>query len=210
MCGRFNVIDDPITQSIMELLGIKFEVTTNDNVCPSELVSTLSLSNGKITQINSNWGIKPDWANKLLINAQSETVAQKKTFKQAFLSHRCLIPLSGWYEWLSNDQGKKQKYLFSNDEQVFYMAAIMFQKQSEPEVNLALDLFGEPLEKTQPNKQFVSLTTRANHQCQPIHSRMPLIIPKDRIRQWLDSENEQAVELLHAELPSINITKVNS
>lgn len=209
MCGRFNVIDNPITQSIMDILDIKFEISTNDNVCPSELVSTLSLANGEITQVNANWGIKPDWANKLLINAQSETVANKKTFKQAFLSSRCLIPISGWYEWLSDDQGKKQKYLFSNDEQAFYMAAIMYQTKSQPETSVALDLFGEPLENIQSNNQFVSLTTRANKQCLPIHSRMPLMIPKDEVKRWFAADRNEAVAMLHTELPNLKIQRMH-
>ena len=193
----------------MDILGISFDITTNDNVCPSELVSTLSVTDGEITQINANWGIKPDWANKLLINAQSETVSNKKTFKKAFLSSRCLIPISGWYEWKSDESGKKQKYLFSHRENVFYMAAIMYQGQSKANTSQALDLFGEPIEPAVNENEFVSLTTSADQQCRPIHSRMPLMIASNNVKQWLQADVSTAAELLHSQMPPLTITKAD-
>ncbi len=208
MCGRFNVIDDPITQSIMDLLGIEFEISTNDNVCPSELTSSLTMHEGSPVQVNAHWGIKPDWANKLLINAQSETVAQKRTFKQAFLSSRCLIPISGWYEWKSDDSGTKQKYLFSNDDQAMFMAAILFEKKQQDSEPVMLDLFGEPATKPSADIEYVSLTTRANSKCSPIHSRMPLIIPNNRLLDWIGPNTDKAIELLHADIRDLTVDRV--
>jgi putative SOS response-associated peptidase YedK len=68
---------------------------------------------GNYQQLNAEWGLKPNWSKRLLINTQSETVLTKPTFKDAIINHRCLIPCFGWYEWRT-EHGKKQKYLFSN------------------------------------------------------------------------------------------------
>jgi len=196
MCGRFNIIDDPLTKLTSELLGINFTTSSNSNVCPSELISTASLVDGQISQVNANWGIKPSWSKKLLINAQSETVATKKTFKSAFASHRCVIPFSGWYEWKTLESGFKQKYLFSNDENVLFMAAILFEQpiitESRAKTN---DLFGElPAEEILP--QLVSLTTEANQQCAPIHHRMPLILDQSDVLQWIEAKPSEIGPLL--------------
>jgi putative SOS response-associated peptidase YedK len=63
----------------------------------------------------------------MLINAQSETVASKKTFASAFAHNRCLVPCSGWFEWRDEGNAKKQKYLFSyEDNEPAYMAGILY------------------------------------------------------------------------------------
>lgn len=188
MCGRFNVIDDPITQSIMELLGIDFSITTNDNVCPSELISSIAITDNKLIQINASWGIKPDWANRLIINAQSETVNSKKTFKNAFLSHRCIVPISGWYEWKAAKSGKKEKFLFSNEDNAMFMAGIIVKNDQQDSPNDMVDLFGELIQPKVLPDQIVSLTAKANSQCAHIHSRMPLLIHSSELREWLSGD----------------------
>jgi len=147
-------------------------------------------------QINANWGIKPDWANRLLINAQSETVASKKTFKNAFLSNRCIVPLSGWYEWKTNESGAKQKYLFSNSDNAMFMAGIIYNNQEVSKSNPMVDLFGEPISGDLPERQVVTLTTKALGRCADIHSRMPLLIPNTEIDLWLSGTSEEATSLL--------------
>jgi putative SOS response-associated peptidase YedK len=209
MCGRFNVIDYPITQSIMELLGIQFDISTNDNVCPSELVSTLTLQGNQLTQVNANWGIKPDWAKKLIINAQAETITVKRTFKKAFLSSRCLIPISGWYEWKSDQSGQKKKFLFENRQQALFMAGILFKNLDEKPSHVTVDLFGEPLDPIKPALEFVSLTTNANDQCQPIHSRMPLIVSDSQVLNWLGDDLDKAVEVLYADSEPLKIRAID-
>ncbi|MBV1909507.1 MAG: SOS response-associated peptidase [Kangiellaceae bacterium] len=205
MCGRFNVIDDPITQSIMEILGIEFSSSTNSNVCPTDEIATLSLNHHEISQVSASWGIKPRWSNKLLINAQSETVTTKKTFRDAFNHHRCVIPLSGWYEWKNQQDGGKQKYLFTNEKQVLFMAGIIYENPAVPIEKQEVDLFGAPLIPCLPEKQLVTLTTSANKQCLPIHSRMPLIIEPHEITTWLAEGVEAATTLLPPKTQTSNL-----
>ena len=89
-------------------------------------ISTITSINRNYQQLGTSWGIQPSWSKRLLINAQSETVAQKPTFRSAFNSNRCLVPCSGWYEWRA-EEGKKVKYFFSlSDNQPIYMAGITY------------------------------------------------------------------------------------
>lgn len=177
MCGRINVLDDPLTKAVSEQLGILFQPETNHDLKPTEYVSSVIQYEGELSQVNLQWGIKPKWAKRIIINAQAESVYQKPTFKEAFEQHRVIIPCSGWYEWVS-ENGRKEKYLFSSAcASAVYMAGI------------ALD----------GHKNLVTLTTEPNDQCQAFHHRMPLLIAPHNIRLWLGSDVSGAIDLLRME-----------
>jgi len=176
MCGRMNIKADPLSQIVSGLLGIEFRAESNDNVCPSQMVAAIG-QEGEKFQVNASWGVQPHWANKLLINAQSETVAQKSTFQQAFAQHRCIVPCSGWYEWRL-EKGKKVKYLFEHaDQQPFYMAGLLFDPSSP---------------------KLITLTTSPNEKCAPYHQRMPMLIEPEHIDNWFDLSVGQVKPLLNA------------
>ena len=185
MCGRLNIIDDPLTKVVSELLGIDFLTQSNSNLCPSEEISTIGLLDNHVTQINANWGIKPDWAKKLLINAQVETVASKKTFKKAFSEFRCIVPFSGWYEWKSTDTGKKQKFLFDQESKPLYMGAILYKNPAQAYKPDLLAGLTDAVRPQDIDYSLVTITTKASAQCSEIHHRMPLLIPAESINQWL-------------------------
>jgi len=170
MCGRLNISDYPLSQMVSDTLGMNFNSRSNTNLCPSESVSAVVQVNEQLNQVNMQWGIQPSWSKRLLINAQSETVATKPTFAQAFAVHRCLIPCSGWYEW-RKEGSKKQKYYFSHaQEQPLYMAGISYYSTN-----------------TQP--QVVTLTTKPNSLCEQYHHRMPVLILPEYINAWLHPSN---------------------
>lgn len=171
MCGRLNIIDYPLCKIVSETIGINFTSESNSNLCPSESLSTIVQANEQLSQVNMRWGIQPSWSKRLLINAQSETVATKPTFAQAFATHRCLVPCSGWYEW-RKEGNKKQKYYFSHlHEQPLYMAGISYYDAN-----------------TQP--QVVTLTTKPNPLCEHYHHRMPVLILPDDIKTWLHPSSQ--------------------
>ncbi len=166
MCGRLNIINHPLCQIVSETLGINFYSQSNDNLCPSETVSTIVQPDQQLLQADMQWGIQPTWSKRLLINAQSETVATKPTFAQAFAVNRCLVPCSGWYEWRKEDD-KKQKYYFSHQQQQpLYMAGISFYNNNS-------------------QAQVVTLTTKPNPLCEQYHHRMPVLILPEHIQTWL-------------------------
>ncbi|MBO0161516.1 SOS response-associated peptidase [Vibrio alginolyticus] len=163
MCGRLNVIDNPLIEQVCEDLGIRLSVRTNTDLCPTELISSIGADGDAMRQLDLSWGIKPSWAKRVLINAQAETVSTKPTFKQSFLDNRVIVPCSGWYEW-ANINGKKQKYLFKHaDDSPIYMAAIALEH----------------------NEKVVTLTTKPNDQCRDYHHRMPLLVDRADVMQWL-------------------------
>jgi len=206
MCGRLNIISDPICHWVNEVLNINFTTNNNADLSPGQEIAaitqsvksaqsqTLNRHNNSQTlpllqQQNFNWGIKPNWAKRLLINAQSETVTVKPTFKTVIQNQRCLIPCSGWYEW-STENNKKVKYLFSaKNEEPLLMAGIFY---------------------LTPSPQLVTLTTKANQTFQAYHHRMPLIIAPTDINYWFNSSTTTLQPLLQSEIaPALNVTKVS-
>jgi putative SOS response-associated peptidase YedK len=180
MCGRLNVIDDPFVQELCEILGIKLNIQTNLDLRPTDKLASIVESNGTLVQQDCTWGIKPNWSKSLLINAKSETVAEKATFKQAFKQQRCLVPCAGWYEWRDEGGKRKQKYLFTHKEsRPFLMAGIWYLPRDE---------------MTLP--QLVTLTTDANDQCKEFHHRMPVLIDVADIDFWLNSSEQYLPALM--------------
>jgi len=204
MCGRFNVIDDPLSKLVSDWLKIDFKLTeSNVNVCPSQRVDCIVAKQESIAQSSHHWGLPTDWSKKLLINARSETVFNKSTFAQAFAQSRCLVPVSSWYEWKSDNSGRKVKYEFTSTEGGFLMAGLLVNPSNLKSQQQSFDL-----EPPAPADFLVTLTTAANTQCRPIHSRMPLMISKDAAQQWLYGGIEQAKYLLVAEIAELNLKAV--
>ena len=124
MCGRFTVTATP-----HELLS-RFGVAINSNLAPRWNVapsqkSPIITANG-ITRdmVMAQFGLDGIIAQKTLINARSETIAEKPTFRQAFQTSRCLVVASGWYEW----QAKNKPYHIQlNDGRVMAFAGLHYQ-----------------------------------------------------------------------------------
>lgn len=174
MCGRYGALDsERITQFARNLGATDFVIEHNPDVRPTNRVPVIT--GGMQTQ-HVTWGIQPAWAKKILINAQGETVATKKTFAAAFRDHRCLIPLDCWYEWRDEGGRRKQKYRFQlPDGGPMLMAGVWY-----------------------PGEQpaMVSLTTTPNAESAEIHDRMPAMIDPDRAHVWVDESAEVASQLI--------------
>ncbi len=202
MCGRMNVIDDPNVRAFMDALGIpiypKRNVHFNRELRPTDETLLLIPKGKDIATATMSWGIKPAWSKQLLINAKSETISEKTTFKKAFEHHRALVVCSGWYEWKDEGYGdkkaKKQKYLVQHSlKQPMLMAAVCFTgpsftRESNKEVNR---------ESNNERGQFVTLTTAPNEKLKQVHHRMPLIIHADEMDDWLLGDSQQALQAVH-------------
>ena len=174
MCGRFDV-SNKISPIVSELFNTPYNVSSNNNFSPSQIAATITTANQGYQQINAAWGIKPSWSKKLLINAQSETIATKQTFKHAFQRQRCLVPCNGWYEWRT-ENGKKVKYYFDHfDKEPLYMAGILFKHEIT---------------------ELVTLTTSPNKHCGQYHKRMPVLILPENKDYWFNSDATQIAPLM--------------
>jgi len=179
----------PLSKNVSNNLNIQFLAADNRDLRPTQTVSTITSINNHLQQLDTSWGIKPNWAKKLLINAQAESVAEKPTFRKAFTDHRCVIPCSGWYEWSSTQGNGKQKYLFNyEDHEPIYMAGIWY----------------TPVDEKPP--QLVTLTTTPIETCRPYHHRMPLLIPESAVEDWVRLSADKVIGLLAGNVMSEKIS----
>lgn len=182
MCGRYYIeIDDRELSDICNAVqqrqveqNEQLEIKLNGEIFPANIVP---IQTGRDLYQPMKWGFA-GFDGGLLINARSETALTKTTFRESMLNRRCLIPASGYYEWLK-DGSRKTKYRFYVPDRPLYLAGCYRQ------------------EKDMPVCSFVILTREASGGAETIHSRMPVIIPRDKIGRWFSSEID--IEGLHDE-----------
>src|SRR5690606_24437829 len=139
--------------------------------------------NGRsLTQLR--WGLVPSWASDpkigyKMINARSETARQKPSFREAWRSRRCLIPADGFYEWMQDGDKKRPQFIRLRSGEPFAFAGLWETWRGGDE----------------PLHTCTILTTEANERLRPIHSRMPVILPRAAYDVWLDPDADG--EFLH-------------
>jgi putative SOS response-associated peptidase YedK len=184
MCGRYQ-----ISISGKEI-STRFSVDIYENTyvpkfncAPTQLLPVISNEQPKILSFY-RWGLIPFWAkdaaigNKL-INARAETITDKPSFKKAFEHQRCLIPANGFFEWRKSD--KQPFRVFLKNENIFAMAGI-WDKWLDENNNII--------------KTFSIITTKANDTVNKIHSRMPVILPREKEETWLKENNTRYLKKL--------------
>ena len=122
------------------------------------------------------WGFHLPKSDKPLVNARCETAATKPTFKDAWQSHRCIIPASYYYEWehFKSPDGKVK----TGDKYII-----------QPKGSMVTWLCGlYRIEDTFP--VFTVLTREPSEELSRIHDRMPLILPKERIEEWINPDSK--------------------
>ena len=133
-------------------------------IYPSESVPVLVVRDGEVVPEIITWGAPGFSKGSRIINARSETACEKKMFCDSILHRRCIIPANGFFEW--NRLGDKKKYYFKDDsEDTIYMAGIY--------------------DRYEDTDCFIILTTNANDSMKDIHDRMPLILEREQIMDWL-------------------------
>lgn len=179
MCGRF--VNKTPKDEIKDYLGIDVftsDIVENYNIAPTNNVSAMIKSKGLLKLGQLQWGLIPRWAKNnsfqsKMINARSETLAEKPSFKDAFLNRRCLILADGYYEWEQNSNIKKPHYIFHKTKRVFTFAGLW-------------DIWLNP--KNEKIKTCTIITTKANKTFSDIHERMPVVIEKENHQHWLDEK----------------------
>ena len=196
MCGRYAISKLP------EELIEEFEITAGHtgNVLPAdwnisptkEIYIIRNNEEAKRELVNLSWGLIAPWSKSTeeaiksqssAINARTETVDSKPTFKNAFKYHRCLIPATGYYEWateLGKYPSKQPFYIHNKQNKTLAFAGIYSSWRDEKGVS----------------KQSAALITRpAVDFLEKIHHRMPTFLPKDRWDAWLDHDQNNVDEL---------------
>ena len=176
----------------MDLIGPPRNLRPRYNVAPSQDVAVVRAADGGRSLSILRWGLIPAWARDpaigyRLINARSETVAEKPSFRSAYRRRRCLIPADGFYEW--QRLGKtRQPWLFGLRDGAQFAFAGLWERWTVPEGaaltgSLAESKPGDPVETC------TILTTAANETVAPVHGRMPVILPRDACDPWLAGED---------------------
>jgi len=178
MCGRFTLFEAD------QVLAREFGVSDfpprspRYNIAPSQPVAAVRAApagSGRELAL-LRWGLIPSWSKdpaigNRLINARAETAREKPSFRNAFRRHRCLIPASGFYEWLRWDRGKQPYFVRMCDGHPFAFAGLWDRWESPDEGAV---------------ETCAILTTAANDVLAPIHDRMPVILPPGEYDRWLD------------------------
>jgi len=143
----------------------------------------------------AKWGLIPSWAKDAsvgykMINARSETLAQKPAFKRAFAKRRCIVPADGWYEWMKDvgPDGKphKQPYLMIPPDGHSLALAGLYE-------------FWKPKDAAEEDPLTLSvtiITVPSVGALETIHDRMPLVLARDAWRRWLDPTAQGPDDLL--------------
>ncbi|MCY3781650.1 MAG: SOS response-associated peptidase [Chloroflexi bacterium] len=175
MCGRYTLTADAqAIQLAFQLDDVSAWAQPRFNIAPSQQVSVITDRDPKVLQF-FKWGLIPFWAKdpaigQRMINARSETAAEKPSFRTAFKRRRCLIPADGYFEWQKRGGRKVPIYIQRNDCEIFAMAGLWESwKQHD----------GSALHSC------AILTTEANDTIRPIHHRMVVMIEPEDHNLWL-------------------------
>src|SRR5688572_8253697 len=186
MCGRYYLKTPPAQ------LAARFQVTIPDegfqegeNISPTESVAAiLNESPDRLTMVR--WGLIPSWAKELKIgskmfNARADGIAEKPAFRGPFKKRRCLVLADGFYEWRKNPDGTKTPFRFElKSGEPFAFAGLWDVSKAGGENWI---------------KSCTIITTDANELVREAHDRMPVILPRDSEREWLDVEESELAAL---------------
>ena len=176
----------------MGLLGTPLNLRPRFNVAPSQNVAAVRANDDGHTLAMLRWGLIPAWARDpaighRLINARSETAAEKPSFRAAYRHRRCLIPADGFYEW--KREGKtRQPWLFALRDAAPFAFAGLWERWTVP---TGAALTGSLAERRPGDavETCTILTTAANETVAPVHGRMPVILPREAHDPWLAGED---------------------
>ncbi|WP_085464840.1 SOS response-associated peptidase [Mesorhizobium australicum] len=203
MCGRFTLTATPAElEALTALLDLE-DFPSRYNIAPTQPI--LMVIAGPRNEPGSNlpdrrallvrWGLIPGWAKDpkdmpLLINARSETAAEKASFRAAMRHRRTLVPATGFYEWKRDGSKKSQPYFIRPRGGGIVMFGGLMETWSEPG--------GSEIDTG------AILTTSANGAIAAIHDRMPVVIRPEDFARWLDcrfSEPRDVADLIRPVSP---------
>ena len=189
MCGRYAIYG-PVSRAnrdLIEFLGEEIAFSPAYNAAPSQelpVMRAAAAGNRELTLLR--WGLVPSWAKDpaigaRMINARSETVAEKPAFRSAFRRRRCLVPMCGFYEWQKTGSRKVPHFVRLLNAEVFAVAGLHERWSGK--------------EGAGPIDSYTILTTGANDMMRALHDRMPVILQERDYDAWLDPANDAVASL---------------
>ncbi len=188
MCGRFAFYSP--SEATAALFGVttSTEVVPRYNIAPTQFIAAVRRDEQNTPELAMlRWGLVPFWAKdpsigNRMINARSETVAVKPSFRSAYRKRRCLILADGFYEWRNAADGKTPYFISCADGSPFAFAGLWESWSSKDS--------DESLEST------AIITAAASDFMAQLHQRMPVVIHPDLADRWLDGDPEVLSEVI--------------
>lgn len=184
MCGRYTLLSDEL--KIREAFDIPHPIEsfeTSYNVAPGQKVLAVIHDGRERRAGYIRWGLVPSWANDekigyKMINARSETAHEKPSFKKLMARKRCMIIADSFYEWRKTDKLKEPERIELIDKRPFAFAGLWDQWKQDDKILYTCTI----------------LTKESNEFMEPIHHRMPIILPKDKEVGWINPDMKQPTE----------------
>jgi putative SOS response-associated peptidase YedK len=197
MCGRFTLTRQDRVSLATEL-GVPVSQITEEschpryNIAPTNRHWIVRMQYEDREALRARWGLINHWAKDPAvgykqINARAETADRRPAFRDAFKTRRCVVPADGFFEWAGR-KGARQPYWFHRPDD-------------------GLLLFAGLYESWQPNPgewepTFTIITTDANATLEPVHNRMPVILPEEAVDEWLFAPSSDPLALKQLLVPA--------
>ena len=186
MCGRYSITTPP--DALRELFDFDDlpNLAPRYNLAPTQMAPVVRMKNGRRRLDSLTWGLVPAWSRDSggggapLINARAETVADKPSFRDAFVTRPCLVPADGYYEWQAAVGGKQVMRLELTGRRPFAFAGLWECWRGDG----------------RPRETFTIVTTAAAPSIAHIHHRMPVILAADAFAPWLTANLATRQDLL--------------
>jgi putative SOS response-associated peptidase YedK len=202
MCGRYATTRTPdaLADEFGAQLADSFvELEPDYNVAPTKAAPivierpTGPDRPGGREVLSAQWGLVPSWAKdpkigSRMINARSETVAEKPSFAKAFVQRRAIVPANGFYEWYPGER-KQPFYITPKDRSTLAMAGLYEFWKAGPDADWLIT--------------FTILTTSASDDLGHLHDRTPMMLSGDEIDAWLDPAPMAVEERLGLLVPAV-------
>lgn len=183
MCGRFeNKVNENIFVQLLQELKIKLIIDESlkkrktANIAPTDPIFAIRLLDNEFTLSMVNWGIKFKEDSPLIFNSRIETIKEKKYWFSMFDKYRCIVPMTGFYEWKKEVTRKIPYRIFLPEDKIFYVPALYYTDKNK---NIHTSL----------------ITTTPNKFIKPIHHRMPVMLDLKTGVQFLKNNAKDNLEL---------------
>ena len=185
MCGRYHFSAELLDEirDLTEQKDWKLELGVLDrDIHPGDTAPVITAAGdqgGSLRACRQKWGYPGPGGKGLVFNARSESVFEKRMFRDSVSMRRAVVPVSWFYEWNKN----KEKFTFTKEgSRILFLAGF----------------YG----RYEDGEHFVILTTQANASMAPVHSRMPLVLEREQVREWI-LDSKKTKELLGQEPPRL-------
>ncbi len=179
MCGRYAFFSPAEAVRRTFALDDVPALEPRYNIAPTQDVPAVRAGEeGARSFAMLHWGLVPKWAKERaignrMINARSETLAEKPSFRDAYRKRRCLVLADGWYEWQVTPAGKQPWFIRRKPAQPFAFAGL-WERWKDPAGGAMLE-------------SCTIITTDAAAAIRKIHERMPVVLADADWDRWLDT-----------------------